>query len=162
MVTNVQIFPLRVDDHAWVEDRLIQYWGSTIVVSRGTVHQANLLPGFIAWHDKKKAGLITYHTEGAQCEVVTLNSFLQGVGIGKLLIESVKIGALKLGCKRMWLITTNDNSPALTFYQKIGFQIAAIHKDALNTSRKLKPEIPNHGYKGNPIRNEIELEIWLS
>ena len=64
-------------------------------------------------------------------------------------------------CRRLWLITTNDNIPAIHFYQKRGFTLAALHTDAVNTSRELKPEIPKRGWDDLPIRDEIEFEKIL-
>jgi hypothetical protein len=39
--------------------------------------------------------------------------------------------------------------------------MAALHHNAIDLSRKLKPEIPLIGMDGIPIRDEIELEIIL-
>jgi ribosomal protein S18 acetylase RimI-like enzyme len=55
----------------------------------------------------------------------------------------------------------NDNLHALRFYQKRGFVLVALHRNALEASRKLKPEIPLVGIDGIPIRDEIELELVL-
>jgi hypothetical protein len=41
------------------------------------------------------------------------------------------------------------------------FQIAAVHRNAIERSRELKPEIPVNSVDGIPIRKEIELEIIL-
>ena len=106
-------------------------------------------------------GLITYHIAGDQCEIVTLDSLVEGIGIGTALIEAVKQTVLAIGCKRLWLITTNDNLHALGFYQKRGFRLVAVHRNALEQSRKLKPEIPMMGLGGIPIWDEIEIEMWL-
>ena len=70
--------------------------------------------------------------------------------------------AIQSNCTRLWLITTNDNIPALIFYQNRGFNLVAIHKNALEFSRRLKPEIPMIGLDGIPIRDEIELEMMLT
>ena len=56
-------------------------------------------------------------------------------------------------------ITTNDHVDALRFYQRRGFQLAAVHRGAVEDSRgKLKPEIPVVGAYGIPLRDEIELD----
>ena len=34
-------------------------------------------------------------------------------------------------CRRLWLVTTNDNLPAVRFYQRIGLRVVAIHRDVL-------------------------------
>ena len=40
------------------------------------------------------------------------------------------------------LITTNDNINAIRFYQKRGFDMERLFHNALDMSRKIKPEIP--------------------
>lgn len=65
------------------------------------------------------------------------------------------------GCQRVFLITTNDNLNALGFYQKRGFELVAVHRGAVNESRKAKPSIPLIGYDGILLRDEIELEMLL-
>ena len=66
-----------------------------------------------------------------------------------------------MGWKRVWLITTNDNLDAIRFYQRRGFMISAIYKNALEFSRKLKPSIPTIGRYGIYMRDEIEFEKQL-
>ncbi len=106
-------------------------------------------------------GLITYHIAGKECEITTMNSEAEGKGVGSSLVEAVKNTAIQKGCTRLWLITTNDNTRALHFWQKRGFRIAAVHINAVEKSRQLKPEIPLTGDDGIPIRDEIELEMGL-
>ncbi len=78
-----------------------------------------------------------------------------------MLIEAVKQAAVSAGCRRLWLITTNDNLHALRFYQKRGFRLVAVYPNALEESRRLKPEIPLVGLDGIPLRDELELELAL-
>jgi len=61
----------------------------------------------------------------------------------------------------LWLITTNDNDPAIAFYLSTGLRQVAVHRGALAESRKLKPEIPLIGHGGKPIDDEIEFEIQI-
>jgi DNA-3-methyladenine glycosylase I len=160
-VNQFEIRPLQAGDRLWVAHLLQEHWGSPQVVSRGRVHSADQLPGFIALQAAKQVGLVTYHIEGDACEIVSLDSLVEGIGIGAALIEAVKDAALAAGCTRLWLITTNDNLHALRFYQKHGFVLAALHRNALEVSRRLKPQIPLAGLDGIPLRDEIELEMRL-
>ena len=154
---------VKVNDkhHPWIVETLTEHWASVRVVTRGQVYQADRLPGFIAIDGNRPVGLITFIIKDESCEIVTLNSLEEGIGVGSTLIEAVKEEALKAGCKRLWLITTNDNLKAIRFYQRRGFLLAALHKDAITESRRLKPEIPLLGIDGIPIRDEIELEMFL-
>ena len=158
---NFTIRPADKTDRNWVAHFLDEHWGSTRVVSRGQVYLAHLLPGFIIEQGEERVGLVTYRIEEDECEIVTINSLRSGEGIGTALIEAVKAVAEEEGCKRIWLITTNDNMDALRFYQKRDFHLAAVYPNALDESRKIKPEIPLYGKDGIPLRDEIELELIL-
>jgi ribosomal protein S18 acetylase RimI-like enzyme len=158
---SVRIRPFTKEYKPWATALLTEHWGSARIVSRGHMYQADELPGFVAVEKDKPVGLITYKISGKEWEITTMNSLVEGKGVGSALVEAVKKAALEAGCKRLWLITTNDNTHALHFWQKRGFLIEAIHVNALEKSRKLKPEIPLIGNDGIPIRDEIELEMKL-
>ncbi len=104
-------------------------------------------------------GLITYRFHEDQCEVISLNSLKESIGIGTALLDAVKDSVAKAGCKRHWLITTNDNLAAIRFYQRRGWELVAVHRGAIAESRRLKPIIPEIGIDSIPIRDEIELEL---
>jgi GNAT superfamily N-acetyltransferase len=159
---NIIIHPLNSNDLEWVSQFMLEHWGSNKVVSRGVVYYPQDLPGFVALYESEKVGLVTYNITGANCEIVTINSIHPSSGVGTALIEAVKDAAMKSGCKRLWLITTNDNLNALRFYQKRGFVLFALHRNALELSRTLKPGIPLIGNDGIPLRDEIELELILA
>ena len=105
--------------------------------------------------------MITYIIKNNECEICSLNSFIENIGIGTNLICKVKEFAKENNCNRVKLITTNDNINALKFYQKRGFTFANIYKNSIEISRKLKPQIPMYAENGLPIRDEIELECEL-
>ncbi|MCL5438579.1 MAG: GNAT family N-acetyltransferase [Patescibacteria group bacterium] len=155
------IRPLQKKDSEWINKVTKKNWGSSKIVSRGKIHRVDLLPGFIAEKDGKNIGLILYNTENNECEIIVLNSFEKGIGIGSSLIESVKEIAKSSNCKRVWVVTTNDNLEAQRFYKNRGFRLVKIYPDAIKESRKLKPEIPFIGKGGIPIEDEIEFEIIL-
>jgi len=140
---------------------MIEEWGSETAVAHGEAFRPAELPGFVAEADGEHVGLLTYHIDGNDCEIVTLNSWREGCGVGSALIEAAGQAARRGKCRRLWLVTTNDNLHALRFYQKRGFTICAIRVNAVAESRKIKPEIPLFGNDNIPIRDEIELEILL-
>jgi GNAT superfamily N-acetyltransferase len=156
-----QVRPLGEDDRDWVARLLEEHWGSAAIVTRGRVHHSDKLPGFVAMRGNEPIGLITYRIGGDECEIVSLNSLVEETGIGSALINAVKDTAVSERCRRLWLITTNDNLAALRFYQKRGFALVAIYRDALEKSRQLKPGVPLIGMEGIPLRDEIELEVLL-
>ena len=158
-MSDIVIRLLTEADHEWVKQFILQRWGSPIMIAHGVTYTLSELPGFIADVEGEHAGLLTYDIQGRDCEIVSLDSTHPGVGTA--LVEAAKTFAQQKGCTRLWLITTNDNTHALRFYQKRGYVLVAFHRDAITQSRKLKPEIPLHGNDDIPIRDEIELELLL-
>ena len=158
---SIQIRLISEEDHDWIEQIGGKFWASTRVVSRGVIHDLLELPGFIAMIDNQPTGLICYNMEGTQCELVALISIKEGIGVGKALVKELIVTASKDNCYRIWLITTNDNLNAIHFYQKRGFTLVAVHRRALDISRKIKPTLPLVGIDGIPLRDEIEMEFLL-
>jgi GNAT superfamily N-acetyltransferase len=161
MSTPFEIKPLDETGRHWVDEFITQHWSADTVVARGEVFHPAELPGFAACIDQTPIGLITYTIQGEACEIVSMDSLRPRLGIGYALLDAVLTSAWQAGCKRIWLITTNDNLHALRFYQRYGFSLFAIHKDAMLESRRIKPSIPLTGLDDIPIRDEIELELWL-
>ncbi len=158
-MSSFEIRNKETSDDEWINLLLEKHWGSVKIVTRGKVTYANRILGFIASVNDEPVGLITYQIGKDAVEIVTLNSKKEGIGIGTALIHAVVNTAKNQKCKRVWVITTNDNLSAMTFYKKRGFSLKAIHKNAIEKSRKLKPEIPMIGMGGIPIKDEIEFEI---
>jgi len=155
------IQPLSKTHREWAIKLVKKYWKSEKIITRGKIHHIDKLPGFVALEGSVPVGLVIYNIENKECEIITLNSLKENKGIGTELISAVKKIAITESCRRLWLITTNDNIPALYFYQKRGFRIAAVYPGSIKEYRKFKPEIPTTGINGIPIRDEIELEIIL-
>jgi GNAT superfamily N-acetyltransferase len=126
---------------------------------RGELLNALDYPALIAEEDGRLLGVLTYIVRGNECEVFTLHTAEQWRGAGTALIDEIERIAAQHGCTRLWLITTNDNLEALRFYQRRGFRLAELYPGAVVSSRAhLKPEIPELGEFGIPLRDEIELE----
>ena len=157
----IQIRPINKGDKGWVASLINEMWGSVKMVIRGIIYHVDELPGFIAIQEDEPVGLVTYFIEDGDCAIISLDSTIEGIGMGSVLIETMKNFAIEEGCRRLWLITTNDNTRALGFYQKRGFHLAAVYPDAMEESRRLIPEIPLTGHDDIPIRDEIELEMIL-
>lgn len=152
---------LTPDDQEWILALFKEHWSADYVVSRGNIHRAKELDGFIVEFEGEKAGLLTYVFWGDECEITTLNSLNPSQGLGQYLLEAVRNKARAEGCKRLWLVTSNDNTRALRFYQRFGFTINAVRLGEIEKARKLKPSIPQLGHNGIPIRDEFELEMIL-
>jgi hypothetical protein len=64
-----------------------------------------------------------------------------------------------LGHRRLWLVTTNDTIRPQRFYERSGFRLVAVREGEIERSRRLKPQIPDVGEAGVPIRDELEYEF---
>lgn len=148
-------------DAEWVRDLVVRNWGASFFISRGRFHEAADLEGVVAEQSGSRVGLALYNVEGDECELVSLDSLVEGVGVGSSLVSAVAGRARAAGCRRLWLITTNDNLRALRFYQHRGFHLVALYPGAVTESRRLKPSIPLLGYDDIPIRDEIGLAMTL-
>lgn len=152
MAEPIDVKAVTPADRAWLAERAVELWHGEFVVSRGVMHRVAELAGFIAWMGGERAGVATYQLGKDDCELVTIDAFRRRVGVGTALLSAVKAAA---GGRRLWLITTNDNLDAIRFYQRRGFVLTAVYPNAIEASRRLKPQIPLVGEHGIPIRDEL-------
>ncbi|MFJ5565168.1 GNAT family N-acetyltransferase [Lysinibacillus xylanilyticus] len=135
-----------------------EHWGTTEMVISSGIYDCSKLDGFAYVDDQNSIlGLITYIIRAEECEMISLDSIVEGKGIGSLLVQAVEQHAFEQGCTIITLITTNDNLHALKFYQKRGYLLVEIIQNAVEQARAYKPEIPLIGNDGIPIRDEIRL-----
>ena len=158
----MDIRALAAGDRDWVERLVVERWGDSVVVGRGGVWKPAELPGFAAFDGDRCVGLVTYELDGEACEIVTIDALEEGRGIGTALLEAVVAVARQTECKRVQLLTTNNNLRALAFYQKRGFRLVGLAPGAIDEERTLKPSIPELDSAGLPIRDELHLELPLA
>jgi ribosomal protein S18 acetylase RimI-like enzyme len=152
--------PIEPDDRDELADHMRDDWGSTNVVTRGRLVDASQLPGFLARDFGEWLGYATYELRDGELEVAVVSSAMPRRGAGAALLAACVRVAINAGATRVWLITTNDNTTALRFYQRRGFVLVALHAGAVDHARReIKPEIGLFGHDGIPIRDEIELEL---
>ena len=156
------IIPINEDLRQQVVDLTAARWGSSIIATKGKTHNVADLDGFAVMTDGKITGYITYAIIDHECEIVSLDSLVENQGIGTALIEKVIETCRENKCTRIWLLTTNDNTNTIRFYQKRGFNMSGLNINAIREERKIKPEIPLIGFDGIPILHEIEFEMYLT
>jgi ribosomal protein S18 acetylase RimI-like enzyme len=162
MKATIDVQPLTEEDRPWAADIETESWGEPLAARLGELVDPTRLPGFVAFLDGERAGLVSYEVRGDECEVVTIRSLREGHGVGRALLTAVRDAAIEAGCRRLWLITTNNNLRALGLYQRWGMDIVAFHRHAVSDARsRLKPSIPDQDEKGIPIAHEFELELRL-
>jgi ribosomal protein S18 acetylase RimI-like enzyme len=141
-------------------DAFLEDHGSASVARLGELVDARDHPALVASADGGLlAGVLTFVVMGGRCEVLTLHATERGQGVGSALLDEVARVATAAGCRLLWLVTTNDNVDAIRFYQRRGFRLAELRPGAVDESRRtLKPEIPETGEHGIPLRDELVLQ----
>jgi ribosomal protein S18 acetylase RimI-like enzyme len=158
----VRIHRVTDDDRHWIAETIASEFASARVVSRGrVVDDASQLDGFVAELDGHSIGVVLWLEVDGDAELVAIVTTYRGVGAGVALLDAVIAHARDVGWKRLWLITTNDNTDALRIYQRAGWNWVAFHRDGVEESRVLKPELPKVGHHGIAISHELEFEYPL-
>ena len=159
MVNNIE--KISKETRNLVNQFFIDNWYSTDISIRGEIIDGTKINGFLVKEKNAIIGLVTYTFYGDVCEIVSLDSKRENIGIGTALLQQVENVAIDNRCKKMRLITTNDNMRALQFYQKRGYCLTKLYPNAMEEVRKIKPNIPILGDNNIPLRDEIELEKIL-
>jgi 2-oxo-4-hydroxy-4-carboxy--5-ureidoimidazoline (OHCU) decarboxylase/GNAT superfamily N-acetyltransferase len=152
------------EDHDWARRLLADHSGGTHRVARlGELIDPLTREGLVAEQGGEPLGLLTVDESGRGLEVLTLHSVVSGRGAGTLLLATALEVAIASDAPRLWLVTTNDNLPAIRFYLHRGLRVAAVHAGRVDADRAaLKPQIPERNAEnGIPIRDYIEFELLL-
>ncbi|MGH9304337.1 MAG: GNAT family N-acetyltransferase [Acidimicrobiales bacterium] len=157
----MDVRPLEPGERPWMLAEIARRWHGTTVARRGEAVRIEDLAALVAVESEERVGLLCYAMELHQIEVVTIDSFRPGLGVGSALLEAAARTGRLAGCWRMWLVTTSDNVQALGFYLRRGMRVVSVHHDAVAGARLKKPTIPREGETGIAIEDEIELERWL-
>ena len=157
----MEICPVNPANRQQINEFIKSQWFSTDMVIKGEVVDLTTVDGFAVFEKEELIGLITYRIMEDECEITSFDSLRENQGIGTSLLNKVKEEAVRKNCKKVKLITTNDNINAIRYYQKRGLDMVHLYPNALDISRQLKPTIPMTGDFGIPLKHEIEFEITL-
>lgn len=102
-------------DHSAVARLLTDSWGAPTVdaLALDTMIDASTLPGWLAEHDGEIVGLLTFRRTGDLLDVITINTYRAGLGIGAALLA-------QLDAPRIRVVSVDDH--ALKFYERNGFR----------------------------------------
>ncbi len=148
-------------DRDWVAETLVLEWTSTSVARLGEIVEAAGLPGYLATLGGRRVGLVLVDVKDRAYEVVAISTTEPRRGIGRALMGRCVAEARARGCRRVWIVTTNNNLAAIGFYQRLGMDLCALHRHGVHVSRKLKPTIPVRDATGVRIDHELEFELLL-
>lgn len=146
-------------DRPTIDAILTESWGRPFVALGGRGVVLTGQPALVALLGDEIVGALVYRVDGDALEVLSINSRAGGAGTG--MITAAREHAMSLGLRRLWLVTTNNNSNALRFYQRNGLHLVAVRTGAVAASRKVKPTIPTTDADGHTISDELVLEMRL-
>ncbi len=127
-------------------------WVGPLVVTRGQVYDTRHCPGLIAVEEGKLTG---YLPKNEEWEILVLHALEKNRGIGTALIDALSEQMKAAGGKKLSVVTTNDNIPAIRFYQRRGFSLGEVGFNALEETRKIKPGVPEIGLEGIRLSHEL-------
>ncbi len=137
-----------------------QFWGEEIQEAFGREFKVRELPAFVAIVKYKVVGFVSFFELNEKDMLIVALGVLpeyQRAGIGRTLLRAVEDRARKLSKEKLLVSTSNDDLPALAFYQLNGFQIYEVVPDAISE----KHRGVFSGIGKIPIRDEIRLRKFI-
>ena len=149
-------------DLDWAGTILDEEFAGRLQARRGVLMDPLAGDGLVAESSGMRTGLLTWliDRDAGQAEIrlLIVVAAARGRGVGSLLLERAAGALAAAGCRRAWLVTTNDAIDALAFYQRRGFRLVELRPGAVDLAREsIKPTIGLIGASGIPIRDELEL-----
>jgi GNAT superfamily N-acetyltransferase len=133
-----------------------QDFGRTKIVAFGEVMDIDQMPALVAVMHVEPSGALAYRLLGNALHIVALatDPMWQRSGVGGHLVAEAELLARRLNLARLIVSTTNDNLPALYFYQRRGYRLSdLVPNSIIDHTRHEQP-----GFAGIPVRDEIRLE----
>lgn len=154
------ITPKSAQDKQTISKFVRTFWGEEEQLTFDREFKVPELPGYVAKTENKIVGFISTGESDNATIIVALGVVPkhQAFGIGERLIAKVERDA-KRNKKEMLLVSTsNDDLPALGFYQKLGFQICEVKPNAI----AIKHGKILCGIGKLPVRDELRLKKNLA
>lgn len=136
-----------------------QDFGRTRIVAFGEVVDIEAMPTLVAVMTVDPSGALAYRLLGDAIHIVALatDPMWQRSGVGGHLLAEAELLARRLNLPRLVVSSTNDNLPALYFYQRRGYRLTDLVPNSIiqHTGREVA------GFAGIPVRDEVRLEKKL-
>jgi ribosomal protein S18 acetylase RimI-like enzyme len=134
-------------------------FGRTKIVAFGEIMDIDEMPALVAITRHDPSGALAYRLLGDALHIVALatDPMWQRSGVGGHLVAEAELLARRLNLSRVLVSTTNDNLPALYFYQRRGYRLT----DLVAGSVVAHTQREQAGFAGVPVRDEIRLEKKL-
>jgi len=142
-----------------IQKLVTRFWGEPEQLTFNKAYTITKLPAYIATTKQNIIGFIAYAQTKNATLIVALGVLPQhqNTGIGKSLVAKIETEAKQHQKKRLLISTSNDDLPALAFYQHLGFQIYQVKPNVIAE----KHGMVLRGIGGLPIRDELRLQKLL-
>ncbi len=147
-----------VDEREKIRGIVQLFWGEEEQLTFDRKFIVAELPAYTANIENDMVGFLSF-TEVDDAVIIVALGVLpqyQGSGVGRRLIKKVEVEAKKKK-KRLLVSTSNDDLPALAFFQSIGFQIYEVKPNVVAEKHGGILE----GIGGLPVRDELRLQKIL-
>jgi ribosomal protein S18 acetylase RimI-like enzyme len=146
-------------DRAAARELFARDFGRTKIVAYGEVMDIDQMPALVAVRYADPSGALAYRLHGDALHIVALatDPMWQRSGVGGHLVAEAELIARRLNLRRLVVSTTNDNLPALYFYQRRGYRMT----DFVPSSIIMHTGQEVAGFAGIPVRDEVRLEKLL-
>ena len=131
-------------------------FGLAKIVAFGEVVDIDQMPTLVAVMHVEPSGALAYRLLGDALHIVALatDPMWQRSGVGGHLVAEAELLARRLKLTRLVVSTTNDNLPALYFYQRRGYRLTDLVPNSVSTHTHHE----HAGFAGIPVKDEIRLE----
>jgi ribosomal protein S18 acetylase RimI-like enzyme len=126
------------------------------LVSYGEAISLDEAAAFVAETDEGIAGALAWRTFDGALHILALatDPMHQRAGVGGHLVAEAELLARRQNWPRVIVTITNDNLPALYFYQRRGYRLSGILRDSIAVQTRDQKAM---GFAGIPILDEIQL-----
>jgi len=126
------------------------------LVSYGEAISLDEAAAFVAETDEGIAGALAWRPFDGALHILALatDPMHQRAGVGGHLVAEAELLARRQNWPRVIVTITNDNLPALYFYQRRGYRLSAVLRDSIAAQTRDQKAI---GFAGIPILDEIQL-----
>lgn len=149
------------EDGAVIEGIFRRHYGRRSVVAFGAAVSLDDCPAIVAELKGEVAGALAYRLLPDALHLVALatDPLWQRSGVASELMAEAEVLAARHGRQRLVATTSNDNLPALYFYQRHGLAITEVVPRALVPQAESLPG--GRGFGGIPVRDEVRMEKEL-
>jgi ribosomal protein S18 acetylase RimI-like enzyme len=147
------------DDRRAARELFNQDFGRTKIVAFGELMDIEEMPALVAVRHSTPSGALAYRLLGDALHVVALatDPMWQRSGVAAYLLAEAELLARRLKLGRLLVATTNDNLPALYFYQRHGYRLTELIPNSVADHTHQEEA----GFAGIPVRDEVRLEKRL-